>query len=496
MRRRKNRIGAIEKEGGGWAVSEREIRMEFVNFFKGIYSQTIPTDHPVQIPREVSDSITTIPTEGVHGLDMIPSEEEIRWAVFALGPTKSPGPDGVNAALIQENWDAFKQVVNAEVLAFFRTGRMKENIAHSSLVLIPKVPTPTTVTQFIPISVCNFLYKVISKLLAKKMQPFMNSIISHAQTAFIPGREISENIILLREIIHSFEKKNSNSYSFAFKADLAKAFDSVRWEFLFYLLPLYGFPQKFCKWIEACVKSAKFTIQLNGQGDGFFKPTRGLRQGCSLSPYLFILTMDPLARWLNLKMERGIIRGVKLARTAPPMACSMFADDLILMGALTELEVRELKVTLTSFFSISGLNINNAKSKVWFSVNAEEDHKRIFRSHFQVPDATEGELYLGCPVKVSGRASFDYLVEKFERRLNSWKAKMLSHTGRLILIKSVLESLPIYTMGTAIVPTRVLKKLTAIMRNFFWGGNLEKNHMAYVAWAKITAPKGMGGLGL
>lgn len=114
-------------------------------------------------------------------------------------------------------------MVIAEVKEFFATGHMKPHTAHSNLVLIPKTDTPLKVTDFRPISVCNFLYKVISKLLAKRMQPLMDGIISKAQTAFVPGQEISDNVILLREIIHSFKRPLRNQQQFVLKADLAKA---------------------------------------------------------------------------------------------------------------------------------------------------------------------------------------------------------------------------------------------------------------------------------
>lgn len=188
-----------------------------------------------------------------------------------------------------------------------------------------------------------------------------------------------------------------------------------------------------------------------------------------MSPYLFIIAMDPLSRWLNLKIETRSIRGLKLTATAPQIACAMFADDLILTGTLTTHEVNQFKDTLTNFSSISGLTINNAKSKVWFSANTTEKQKHIFWSELCVQEAGDSETYLGCPVSITGRSSFDYLIEKFEKRLNSWKARLLTHAGRLILIKAVLESLPIYAMGTITIPARVLAKLTAIMRNFFLG---------------------------
>lgn len=169
VRRRRNIIGAILKDGGEWAVTDREIRSVFVTHYKCIFTQTIPIQDSTQIPDEVAASICKIQPQEAASLELIPIEEEIKCSFFSLGPTKSPGPDGITTALVQEIWDSFKDVVIYEISYFFRTGHLKDSIAHSILVLIPKVSAPTMVTEFWPISVCNFLYKVISKLLAKRM---------------------------------------------------------------------------------------------------------------------------------------------------------------------------------------------------------------------------------------------------------------------------------------------------------------------------------------
>lgn len=121
-----------------------------------------------------------------------------------LGPFKSPGPDGFSAKVMQDNWSYFGPVITKEVGEFFATGHMKPNIARSNLVLIPKIQEPAKVTDYRPISVCNLIYKVISKLLAARIKPFMPQLISPSQSVFVPGREIAENVILLREILHSF----------------------------------------------------------------------------------------------------------------------------------------------------------------------------------------------------------------------------------------------------------------------------------------------------
>lgn len=212
VRRRRNRIQAIQTAEGDWIVKEDQIRKLFVNHYKVIYKKD-PQEISIPI-RQFVDSIEgeiiKIPQVQMEGLERNPTPTEILWAVNALGPIKLPGPDGINAALIQQQWKHFGPTIIREVQLFFQTGVMKPSNAHSNLVLIPKIDTPLKVTDFRPISVCNIIYKIISKLLAKRMQPLMSKIISNAQTAFIPGRDISDNVILLREIIHSFKKPYNN----------------------------------------------------------------------------------------------------------------------------------------------------------------------------------------------------------------------------------------------------------------------------------------------
>ncbi|XP_078165206.1 uncharacterized protein LOC144559912 [Carex rostrata] len=185
--------------------------------------------------------------------------------------------------------------------------------------------------------------------------------------AFVPGREISENIILLKEVIHSFQSMQGGDDHFVLKADLAKAFDRLNWSYLFALLPEYGFSPTLCNWIKACITSSKFTIIFNDKGDGFIKLKRGLRQGCAMSPYLSIIAMDPLSRMLEASRKTGRLRDLKLTRTSDPLTNSMFADDLLLMGSISQHEVQEFASIISDFCQILGMLINSQKSKAWFS---------------------------------------------------------------------------------------------------------------------------------
>lgn len=209
-------------------------------------------------------------------------------------------------------------------------------------------------SQYRPISVCNLIYKLISKIISIRLKPFIGGCISTAQSAFVPGRTISDNVILLREVLHSFNMKGYKREEFCFKADLSKAFDRMDWQYLRMVMNLYGFPAKLIMWIMSCVESAEYSVILNGRGDGYFKPECGLRQGCALSPYLCILGMDLLSRHLQYLVNKAGLIGVKLAPRANPLTSCVYADDLLLFGAATTQEAQTIKEVLDTFERVSG----------------------------------------------------------------------------------------------------------------------------------------------
>lgn len=133
------------------------------------------------------------------------------------------------------------------------------------------------------------MYKIISKIFVAKLRPYLDKIISPAQSAFIPNRWIAENQVIVQEILHSFKSNKTKPGLMAIKLDLQKAYDKVSWEFIHAVLLHLGFSEVFSKWIQYCISSVNFEILVNGGKSESFKPSRGLRQGDPLSPYLFIL---------------------------------------------------------------------------------------------------------------------------------------------------------------------------------------------------------------
>ena len=158
----------------------------------------------------------------------------------------------------------------------------------TAVVLIPKVESPELISQFRTILLCNVLYKVISKVLANRLKVLLPDIISQTQSAFVPGRLITDNVLVAYECFHAIKKnRQGNTRLCAVKLDMHKAYDRVEWTFLKEIMLKLGFRREWVNLIMQCVSSVEYKVRINDEESERFKPTRGLRQGDPLSPYLF-----------------------------------------------------------------------------------------------------------------------------------------------------------------------------------------------------------------
>ncbi|KAL3825541.1 hypothetical protein ACJIZ3_021570 [Penstemon smallii] len=416
----------------------------------------------------------------------IPSPKEIKQVMFSFASEKSPGPDGLPALFYKYFWSTTGITLVHAVRHFFKSGFMLKAINHTFVTLIPKIANASRVEHFRPISLCNISYKVISKIIANRLKPLLQKIISPNQMAFVEGRSINENTIISHEIMHYLHNRKGKKGFLAIKVDLSKAYDRVEWKLLLHILHCLGFCEKFVSWIKQCISSCNFSFLING-----------IRQGDPLSPYLFIIYTELLSRLLVKEESIGSFRGIKIARTCPLISHLLYADDLIIYCRANLDDVHSVFKILEKFSTWSGQIVNTGKSFIHFSRNVDNHFNILVENELNLRECDHNSKHLGLPFckKRSRSQAFNDIIVKLQQKLNGWRSKNLSHAGRGILVKAVAQALPMYPMSTFLIPKTICDTLDKIMRKFWWGENSNGNSLMLKTWTSICLPKALGGLG-
>jgi hypothetical protein len=440
-----------------------EMQCMVVSYFKSLYTRDPSLDStpitsliPEQISEEMNESLCKDFTD-----------EEISDALFQIGPIKAPGPDGFPARFYQRNWELLRCNVIKVVRHFFVTGFMPEGTNDTSIVLIPKIDSPIELKDYRPIGLCNVLYKVVSKCLVNRLRPLLGEIISENQSAFVPGRMITDNALLAFECLNFMEHGTSPNSSFcAYKLDLSKAYDRVDWPFLESTMHKMGFSHRWIQWIMACVPTVRYSVKFNGTLLEAFAPTRGLSQGDPLSPFLFLFVADGLSTLLKREVEVNGISPIKVCHRAPGVSHLLFADDTLLFFCADEDEAVRVRHVIDLYSIATGQLINLSKCSIIFSTSCAQGTQDLVRSILHVDNEQFEEKYLGLPTP-DGRmhkGRFINLQSRLCQRLMDW-GDLLSQSAREVLIKAIAQAIPAYVMGVFKLPFSICDDLTKLIRD-------------------------------
>ncbi|GJS87046.1 RNA-directed DNA polymerase, eukaryota, reverse transcriptase zinc-binding domain protein [Tanacetum coccineum] len=488
----KNRIMTICDEDGN-RYDNSEVAEQFVKHFEGFLGTSPPVtkitdDDSYLFERKINENEANLMVREV-------SDEEIKNALFDIDDDKAPGPDGYTSKFYKKAWNIIKEDFCAAIKEFFANGKLLGEVNATIIILVPKSLTPQKVSDFRPIACCNVTYKCISKILTNRIKIALNQVVEENQSAFVPGRAITDNILLTQELLKGYNCINGPKRC-SFKIDIQKAYDTVNWLFIEDILKYFGFPMKMIGWIMTCITTPKFTICVNGERFGYFKGGRGLRQGDPISPYIFTMVMEMLNLLVKdeIRKERDFKFHFGCKQLRITHLC--FADDLIMFCHGNKISVQTLKRSLDRFSEISGLHPNLGKCTM-FCGSLEEDTKKEIGSIFQFKEGKLPVRYLGVPLvtKKIGANDCKQLVDKIKQRLNDWKNKSLSYAGRAQLIASVLGSMQVYWGSVFLLPKGVINDIERLFKKFLWNIGDSGKGRAKVAWIDVCKPKDQGGLG-
>ncbi|XP_075480607.1 uncharacterized protein LOC142521262 [Primulina tabacum] len=283
----------------------------------------------------------------------------------------------------------------------------------------------------------------------------------------------------------------------ALKLDMSKAYDRVEWVFLQKLMNRLGFAETWIDKIMRCVRSVKYYFRINQEVVGPIIPTRGLRQGDPLSPYLFVLCAYGLSALFTSYEARGWIRGVRVASSSPSVSHLFFADDSLVFFRASLEEGDRVKECLHAYERASGQLINYDKSALSFSPNTNSSLIESIKMVLTIPVVQRHDIYLGLPTVSlrSKRLQFRYLVDRVVKRTQGWGHKCFSVGGKEVLIKSVLQSIPTYAMSCFRIPKSICDEIEKECANFWWGVENGKRKLHWKTWDFLCKPKMRGGLG-
>ncbi|XP_062093360.1 uncharacterized protein LOC133799353 [Humulus lupulus] len=403
------------------------------------------------------------------------AKDEIRQAVFSCDGTKAPGPDGFSMVVYQNNWEVMKKDLMDVFHDFFKDGVIHERINETFICLIPKKLNSCRVRDYRPISL-------------------VTNTIAENQGAFVEGRKILDTILIANEAVEEYRSKGKKGW--VFKIDFTKAYDCVDWDFLELVLERKGFGEVWRTWMRGCLSSTSYSVFVNGRPRGKFKGYRGIRQGDSLSPFLFTLIADVLGRMVDKAKSASALRGFSVGKDKVDVSHLQFADDTIFF-ANDEESLEDLLDILKVFGGVSGLSINLQKCQL-LGINLQKEMVDQKASEIGCEVGDWPIQYLGLPLGASPRSKgfWDPVLSKCATRLDSWKSAFLSRGGRLTLIQSVLSSIPVYYLSLFCIPKNVAMTIEKLMRDFFWEGadNSGADHL--VSWADVCNSRSHGGLGV
>ena len=404
--------------------------------------------------------------------------------IDSLNLHKTPVPGGLTNEFYQTFKKDIIQVLNAALKDIHERNYCATDFNRAYITLIPKPDTDKTkVTNYRPISLLNSDYKILTKTLVRKIEPFIESIIHRDQQYSIPGRNIQNHTHLLRDIVLYSTHKNTQLAILSI--DQQKAFDRVDHTWLMKTIDAYNLGPYFKTWIEIIYTDAQSHLLINNTVTKAIQIKKSVRQGCPLSPLLYILSIEPMLESIR---QDSCIKGLPLPNTTAKKIIA-YADDTNFL-LQTEKEIKTIIETFTDFGRGSGGKINADKSKIlglgrWTG-------KTKYDTPITVTDRLKlyGITFTDNPTK-EDKGTWTKLTEKITQKLDRYKNRNTTIFARAALVNRYILPKIIYTATAITIPTHFIKLTNKHIREFIF-----KNTIRNINHQTLIQSKLNGGIGL
>jgi len=486
-RKRKSYIPFFQHDGQCFSAEEAKEDLLF-DYYNSIFGTPFSRTHELHLQG-------LLPQLELSGIDACFSEAEVWATIRELPLDRAPGPDGFTGRFYRDAWDIIKDdIVNAFNALWSLDARSFHLLNGAQMVLLRKTQSPTRLQDYRPISLIHSFSKLFAKCLARRLAPYLKDIVALNQSAFIKDRSIHDNFCSVQLACRWLHSKKFATV--LLKVDIAKAFDSVAWNFLLEVLQFIGFPRRWREWIAILLSTASTKVLLNGRPGRRIAHARGLRQGDPISPMLFVIVMEVLNSLIRAADQHMML--TPLPGTAIAHRASLYADDLVVLLAPTVPDLRCFRQILMLFAGASGL-VTNMEKCALTPIQCSEEMIHTALQEFPCVLASFPCRYLGIPLSLPRLRRADELavIDSIAARIPTWKAGLLTSAGRVLLTKVTLSAIPVHLSIACCLSQWAIQQIDKRRRAFLWVGAEDvSGGKCKVAWNMVSRPTHLGGLGV